>query len=167
MASVRSILGGGRTATRSEPGEPAKKPGQDLGGHHEKMMEALQAQIAQLTGQLGVAHADLSAARAETAAERDRVTALRAQLLEQAHQVSQAQADLAGARAAAEGLEGQLRTEREARAELAARLEQAIAAATAKQPVNVPAHVPVAYEVVMVDPDTGKRKQVSIKPKAS
>lgn len=161
---ARSILTGGRTSTRSEPGKPAEEPGHDLGAAA-IALKALQEQIDRLTAQLGAAGADLAAARAETAAERATVERLRAQLMEE-HQVSaEIRATLAGAQAARDGLAAQLEQAREAQAALKAPLEQAIAAAGAREPINFPAHQPVAYDVVMMDPDTGRSKKVSIKPR--
>lgn len=153
----------GKTAAGRAKRAPA------LDGALPKSDEATTAALAVLQGQVERLSAEAAAARQEVATARTEATAkveaMRAILIEETTTRSQAQAELAGARAESEGLRAQLAVEREARAALSAPLEQAIAAAGAKQPITIPAYEHPAYELEVTGRDVNERaKRIVLKP---
>ncbi len=164
MATVKSMLGG-RTAPRGDP-ELEPKGRYELADETGKAaLQALQAQLAELSQRCAKTDADLAAARAETTAQRDIATGLRQQLAGESEARGRAEASLASAERALSEARGDLAAERQARSAMQATLDGAIAAAAGKQPINIPAAEPVAYDIVMMDPETGSKKQVTVKPR--
>lgn len=166
MAERTSILTGrsGPEPKRAAAGAPSADDNLELKAAL-SAMELLKGQLERMAGDLSAAHADAAAARVEATAERTKTEALRAQLMEEADACGEAEGALAAARAASEGLAGQLATERDARASLQAPLEQAIAAAAAKQPINIPAYEAPAYELEVTGRDINERaKRIVLKP---
>lgn len=163
MAERQSVLTGrnGPAPVRAADAAPQDEGSPELNAAL-AAIEALNAQLARMGSDLSSANADLRAARADAHA---RIEALRQQLGEAADALSQAQADLARERAVSEGLAAQLASVETARASLQAPLEQAIAAAGAKQPINIPAYEHPAYELEVVGRDVNERaKRIVLKP---
>lgn len=127
-------------------------------------MDLLKAELERRAGELSAAHADLRVARADAAAALAKLEGVRAQLMEEADACGEAEASLLAEQATSAGLRGQLETERATRAALQASLDHAVTAAATREPITFPKHEPIAYDVLMVNPETGERKQVSIKP---
>lgn len=163
MAERQSILTG-----RSGPAR-ARAPAPEHDGAVSELNAAalglLKGEVDRGRAEVDAARADAAAARAEAAAERAKTSDLRTLLAAEADTRAAAQADSAAARAECDGLREQLEAERAARADMKAPLEQAIAAAGAKQPIVIPAYEPPAYELEVTGRDVNERaKRIVLKP---